>query len=96
MRNGDYDCPDKYRAEITRCLKEYSSDIYDIIRANHYNLDLTNMVFMGGGASIIQNFGDNQNRKVQFVTDVCANAKGCEAAVRSILRAKQMRKEKSA
>ena len=93
MRNGDYDCPDKYRTEITRCLREYSSDIYDVIRANHYNLDLTNMVFMGGGASIIKHFGNNKNKKVQFVTDVCANAKGCEAAVKSIMRANQIRKE---
>ena len=57
------------------------------------SLDLTNMVFMGGGASIIKHFGNNKNKKVQFVTDVCANAKGCEAAVKSIMRAKQMRKE---
>ena len=96
MRHGTYDCPEKYQTEITRCLKAYSSDIYEIIQTNHYNLDLTNIVFMGGGASIIQHFGDNRNRKVQFVTDVCANARGCEAAVRSVMRAKQMRKEKSA
>ena len=96
MRHGTYDCPEKYQTEITRCLKDYSSDIYKIIQANHYNLDLTNIVFMGGGASIIRHFGDNKDRKVQFVTDVCANARGCESAVRSVMRAKQMRKEKSA
>lgn len=96
MREGDYNCPNKYREEITKCLREYTSEIYDLIRANHYNLDLTNMVFMGGGASIIQYFGDNKDRNVQFVTDVCANARGCEAAVKSIMRVKQMRKDKSA
>lgn len=96
MKHGTCDCPEKYQTEITRCLKDYASDIYKIIQASHYNLDLTNIVFMGGGASIIQHFGDNRDRKVQFVTDVCANARGCELAVRSVMRAKQMRKEKSA
>ena len=89
MRYGDYECPDKYRIEITKCLREYSSEIYDIIQSNNYNLDLTNMVFMGGGASIIQHFGNNKDRNVKFVTDVCANAKGCEEAVKSIMRARR-------
>lgn len=92
MRNGEYDCPEKYSTEIKKCLKEYSADVYDIIRANNYNLDLTNMVFMGGGASIIKHFGDNKDRKVRFVTDVCANAKGCEDAIKSIMRARNMQK----
>lgn len=96
MRNGGYECPEKYQTEITRCLKAYSADIYGFIQANNYNLDLTNMVFMGGGASIIQHFGKNEGRMVQFISDVCANAKGCEAAVGSIMRARKIRKEKSA
>lgn len=96
MRNGGYECPEKYQTEITRCLKAYSADIYGFIQANNYNLDLTNMVFMGGGASIIQHFGKNEGRMVQFISDVCANAKGCEAAVGSIMRARKIRKEKTA
>jgi plasmid segregation protein ParM len=95
MRNGAYDCPQKYQEVITGCLKEYSSDIYNIVQGNNYNLDLTKMVFMGGGASIIQNYGCNEEKQVEFVTDVCANAKGCESAIRSIMRAKQMRKARS-
>lgn len=96
MRNGGYECPEKYQTEITRCLKAYSTDIYEFIQANNYNLDLTNIIFMGGGASIIQHFGNNDGRRVQFVSDVCANARGCEAAVGSIMRARKIRKEKSA
>ena len=96
MRTGGYDCPEKYRTEITRCLKTYSADIYEFIQANNYNLDLTNMVFMGGGASIIQHFGSNEGKRVRFISDVCANARGCEAAVESIMRVRKMKKEKSA
>ena len=39
MRYGDYECPDKYRIEITKCLREYSSEIYDIIQHFGNNKD---------------------------------------------------------
>ena len=51
--------------------------------------DRTKMVFMGGGSSIVEHFGANEGKDVQFVTDIHANARGCEEAVKSIIRAKQ-------
>lgn len=89
MRTGSYDCPKQYQEVIINCLKSYAEEIYGIIQANHYNLDLTKMVFMGGGSSIVEHFGANEGKDVQFVTDIHANARGCEEAVKSIIRAKQ-------
>lgn len=89
MRTGNYDCPKQYQDVIKNCLKSYAEEIYGIIQANHYNLDLTKMVFMGGGSSIVEHFGANEGKDVQFVTDIHANARGCEEAVKSIIRAKQ-------
>lgn len=89
MRTGSYDCPKQYQDVIKNCLKSYAEEIYGIIQANHYNLDLTKMVFMGGGSSIVEHFGANDGKDVQFVTDIHANARGCEEAVKSIIRAKQ-------
>ena len=89
MRTGSYDCPKQYQDVIKNCLKSYAEEIYGIIQANHYNLDLTKMVFMGGGSSIVEHFGANEGKDVQFVTDIHANARGCEEAVKSIIRAKQ-------
>ena len=89
MRTGSYDCPKQYQDVIKNCLKSYAEEIYGIIQANHYNLDLTRMVFMGGGSSIVEHFGANEGKDVQFVTDIHANARGCEEAVKSIIRAKQ-------
>ena len=89
MRTGSYDCPKQYQEVIKNCLKSYAEEIYGIIQANHYNLDLTKMVFMGGGSSIVEHFGANEGKDVQFVTDIHANARGCEEAVKSIIRAKQ-------
>ena len=89
MRTGSYDCPKQYQDVIKNCLKSYAEEIYGIIQANHYNLDLTKMVFMGGGSSIVEHFGANEGKDVQFVTDIHANARGCEKAVKSIIRAKQ-------
>ena len=91
MRKGSYSCPETYDQLITKKLKEYAADIYEFIRSNNYNPDLTNMVFMGGGASVIELFGENKYQNIQFVTDVRANARGCEEAIKSILRVKQMR-----
>ncbi len=92
MRNGDYDCPDKYRTEITRCLR--SILLIFTMLSGQIIITLTLPTWCSWAARfIIKHFGNNKNKKVQFVTDVCANAKGCEAAVKSIMRAKQMRKE---
>ena len=60
MRTGSYDCPKQYQDVIKNCLKSYAEEIYGIIQANHYNLDLTKMVFMGGGSSIVEHFGANE------------------------------------
>ncbi len=92
MRNGNYDCPEKYQRVIIQQLKEYSEEIYDFIRANKYNPDLTKMVFMGGGASVVQQFGSNREKDAEFITEVRANAIGCEEAVKRIEKMKQMRK----
>lgn len=92
MRNGTYDCPQKYQDVITESLKDYAADIYKMIRGYGYNEELMNMVFMGGGASIIKYFGDNEGKNVRFITEVRANARGCEEAVKSIMRASSGRK----
>lgn len=92
MRNGSYDCPEKYTKLITESLSEYVMDIYKMIAGHGYNDELTKMVFMGGGASVVQHFGDNENRRVQFITEVRANARGCEEAVKSIMRVINKRK----
>jgi len=92
MRNGTYDCPEKYEALIKDSLAGYAKEIYTMILGHGYNEELTRMVFMGGGASIIKHFGNNENKRVQFIPDIRANAKGCEEAIKSILRAKSRRK----
>lgn len=92
MRTGNYDCPERYKNMIMDALSEYVSDIYAMINGHGYNEELTNMVFMGGGASIVKHFGNNEGRKVQIITEVRANARGCEEAVKSIMRVSGGRK----
>ena len=70
-------------------MKSYAEEIYGIIQANHYNLDPTKMVFMGGGSSIVEHLEPMREKMYSFVTDIHANARGCEEAVKSIIRAKQ-------
>lgn len=57
-----------------------------ILKKFGYNLDLTKIVFAGGGSTAIQHFGMKEGKKVLFYSDIHENAKGCEMAVRSILK----------
>lgn len=54
------------------------------------------MIFMGGGASVIEKFGSNKTKDVKFITEVRANAIGCEEAVKRIEQVKQMRRFRKA
>ena len=45
---------------------------------------------------MVEKFGSNENKDVKFVTEVRANAIGCEEAIKRIEYMKQMRKFKSA
>ena len=67
MVNGDYDCSDTYRNIIQGELKQYAEQIYLILRKFGYNLELTKIVFAGGGSTAIHHFGKNEGKKVLFI-----------------------------
>ncbi len=66
MRTGSYDCQASIRTSHKNCLKSYAEEIYGIIQANHYNLDLTKMVFMGGSSSIVEHLEPMRGKNVQL------------------------------
>lgn len=41
-----------------------------------YNMDLTPIIFVGGGATVMKRFGQMQQRNVRYIEDIRANAKG--------------------
>lgn len=89
MRTGTYAGDETYLRVIRRELNKYTEYIYNLIKKHGYNLHLEKIIFMGGGASIMQNFGDNEGKDVICIPDIHANARGYEETLKSIWKARQ-------
>jgi plasmid segregation protein ParM len=78
--NGSKDAKTKnvYEKVMQKELIKYADKIKTSFAEYGYNIDLTPVVYVGGGASIIKNFGTYLEEKTEFITDLCANAKGYE------------------
>ena len=83
MIYGTADIPSDYLAIIKEGLKNYTVNLMDQIRALNFNSDLTQFIFIGGGASIIKHFLPDEDKKnVLIFDDVHINAKGYEDMIR--------------
>ncbi len=83
MIHGTSDIPADYLAIIRTGLMAYVKNLMDQIRALNFNPDLTQFVFIGGGAGIMKHFlseGDKKNCLIY--DDVHINAKGYENLIR--------------
>lgn len=89
MINGKSDLPEEYLSVVIGCLKEYADTIYQTLRECGYNLAVTPVTFVGGGAGVMEKFADNKNYRVSFVADVKANAKGYKYLTDFALRSKR-------
>lgn len=79
IKNGNKNMTgNAYERLICRKLQEYSDYVFRRLKESRINLDLTPVCFLGGGASIIQKFGTYRPEMTDFITDICANAKGYE------------------
>lgn len=79
MRNGKHvKLPEKYLDIVTDCLRTYADKVYNILLEHGYNLEVTEIVFVGGGATIMKRFGNYEGNNIQYMEDVKANAKGYE------------------
>jgi len=85
--NADVD--DKYLELMKEELQLYADSIYNSLREYKVNLKTTKIVFVGGGAVVMKNFGNLQQRNISYIVDVKANAKGFEYLGRISLQQKQ-------
>lgn len=67
----------RYEELFSEELKKYSELVFTKLREFKINTSLTPLVFVGGGAEVINRFG-TFGKNVDFVIDICANAKGFE------------------
>lgn len=79
MRNGKHEkLPKKYLSIVENCLRAYADKVYNILLEHGYNLEVTEIVFVGGGAAVMKRFGNYGGKNIQYMEDVKANAKGYE------------------
>lgn len=69
-------CNNKYEEIIKRELQDYCKMVYTILREKRINIDITPIIFVGGGAVIMKNFSANQNGQREYITNMKANAIG--------------------
>ena len=70
--------PDKYMDIVDACLRSFVEKVYNTLKEHGYNLDITTIVFVGGGATVMKLFGSVKGSNIQYIEDVRANAKGYE------------------
>ncbi len=78
MRYGRSDIDDEYFAIIKAEIEDFVDKVYNSIREFGYNLKTTPIVFVGGGAVVMKNFGSHDAKNISYNLDVKANARGYE------------------
>ncbi len=87
MRFGKSDLDDKYFQIIKKEIEAFTNYVYDVIGEHGYNLYTTNIIFVGGGATVMRLFGSLKQKNITFIEDIKANAKGFEQLARIALKA---------
>lgn len=70
--------PEKYLRIAIECIRSFAERVYNILKEHGYNLDITPIVFVGGGAGVMKLYGDMKGNNIRFIEDIKANAKGYE------------------
>ena len=55
-------------------------------------MDLTQIIFVGGGAGVMKRFGGLEQKNIQYIEDVKANARGYELLGNTYLAQSQKRR----
>ena len=92
MVSGGGDLPEKYRKIIIKEIRGYCRQIYHSLRELGYNMDLTQIIFVGGGAGVMKRFGGLEQKNIQYIEDVKANARGYELLGNTYLAQSQKRR----
>ena len=70
MRYGRSDIDDEYFAIIKAKIEDFVDKVYNSIREFGYNLKTTPIVFVGGGAVVMKNFGSHDAKNISYNLDV--------------------------
>ncbi len=94
MAGGKGKLPERYMEIVEDCIRKFVQKVYNILKEHGYNLDVTPIVFVGGGATVMKLFGNPTGANIQYIEDVKANAKGYEYLGKVFLSANRKKLEK--
>lgn len=78
MRTGRCEIDRKYYEIAKTEIESFCEKVYNSIREYGYNLSTTPIVFVGGGAAVMKNFGGLNQNNISYILDIKANARGYE------------------
>ena len=76
--NGTADIDEGDLEIIKATATEYVNDIFRRLREHGYDEKSITLYVTGGGGCLIKNFGTFDQKRVKFINDICAAAKGYE------------------
>lgn len=88
MRHGTSALGKDYLDIINRKLSEFAEKVYNTLKGLGYNINVSQIIFVGGGASVMKHFGKMKGENIHFIEDVKVNAKGYEYLTRMSMRGK--------
>ncbi len=86
LRSGKIELPEPHVSIVEKAICDYVEEIYQKLRDHEYNEKLMKTYFMGGGARLVEQFGNYNTDATIFNQDIRANAKWYEYYCYMILR----------
>nr|WP_207725146.1 ParM/StbA family protein [Anaerocolumna cellulosilytica] len=78
--------PEEVLQLVDRYLKSYADMVIRSLKELEINIQTTPIIIVGGGASVVKNYGSVRLPNIEYKLDVKANAKGYEMMARIALR----------
>lgn len=70
--------PTEYIEIVTAAARDYVKKLFQILREHKYDPEFMNLYIVGGGGTVVKNFGEYEPGSITFIDDICAAAKGYE------------------
>ena len=78
IRTGTTDIAEKYLNVMEEAARKYVDQVFQKLKDVEYDEDLMHLYFMGGGAGIVERYGEYDKNRVHFDKNLKANARGYE------------------
>ena len=87
VRYGIGERDDFVAMTVDRLARKYTKEIWNRLIDNGYKEGITRLYIVGGGGCLLKYFSTcSNNSNIEFINDICANAKGYEFVASQVLR----------